>query len=203
MLTLQIPYLVFLYFEKEAYGGLFLWMVAHVVFFVINWFWNIHHFFTIRRENGVFTSIVMSIVIYAVLIASTVLFVFVIVYGFNRWKNGYEIEERDILPEFDAGGLAAKRFPTVIFEAYKNLPGVVCVVCLKNYKAKATMKVLPGCYHTLHGHCAADWFKINTCCPNCKCFVGEDEIHAFKRAGDTEDTVLGKIRDAKYLNLEF
>lgn len=75
-------------------------------------------------------------------------------------------------------------------------------MCLKGYKSKLPIKILPVCYHTLHMHCANDWFKLNSNCPSCRSPVGPDEISEFKARKETEEILLQKIRDARFENME-
>ena len=76
MMFFQIPYLAFLYFEKNRYGGFLRWVLVHLCFFLFNWFLNLHHFFTIKAENGIYTNKFVTGFIYFMLSCSglTVLF---------------------------------------------------------------------------------------------------------------------------------
>ena len=114
----------------------------------------------------------MSVYIWGVLIAGTAFYAAIVYLAFGEWKELHKPEERDVLPE--VGGLKTKRLPTVIFEPYKNLTGVVCTVCLKGYKSKHPIKVTPVCFHTIHAHCASEWFRLNTTCPACKAPAGDE-----------------------------
>ena len=198
MLAVQMPYLVFLYWERERHGGLFWWLVAHCCLFVFDWFWNVHHLYMIHKQNGVYTSITVTGFIWLVAVLSTALYIAILYFAYVEWRRHACPEEREVLPEMDAGGIKTKRLPTVIWEPYKNLAGIVCVVCLKGYKAKHPMKVLPECFHTMHAHCASEWFRLNSNCPHCKARSDDKKCEKFYADKYREDVILSKIREAKF-----
>jgi len=104
MMIAQIPYLAFLYFEKNRYGGFLRWVLVHLCFFLFNWFLNIHHFFTIHKENGIFTCKFVTFFVYFVLVVSSFTVLFAIYLATQNWYLRNFRDEKDILPMFEQYG---------------------------------------------------------------------------------------------------
>ena len=85
MMTVMIPFILFLLYEREKNGGLDCWLWVMVVIFAILWFWNIHHLCTVRKENGVFTSTLITIYIFLVLILGALLYLFILYVMWREW----------------------------------------------------------------------------------------------------------------------
>jgi len=198
MMSLQIPYIVFLYKEREKEGGLFWWIVTHSCLFFLDYFWNIHHLFTVHKENGIFTNTFISVYVWATLIVGTVMYGLIIGVGFKMWRDHNIPVERDVLPEIEESQVKSRRLPTIIYEPYKNLPGIVCVCCLKGYKSGHPMKILPTSLATMHSYCAEEWFKMNDKCPKSRKPCGDSEINDFKSLRLSEEQLLQKVRDARF-----
>ena len=197
MMSFQVPFIFFLWRTHEKSEDLLTWLIVHTALFIGTWFWNIHHIFTIRHENGIFSSTVGTLFVFIMLFVSTIFLVAVIVISFRYWKLAHTPLERNTMPDLP-GQVKIKRLPTIIYEPYKNLPGILCAVCLKSYKAGSGVKVLPGCYHTLHSYCANEWFKMNLECPHCRKEVSEDQLQTFKTKREPEENILQNIRDSKF-----
>jgi len=76
-------------------------VLVHLSFFIFNWFLNIHHFFTIKHENGVFTNKGVSAFIYFMFASSNLTVLFVIYLAATNWFFRNFKDEKDILPMFE------------------------------------------------------------------------------------------------------
>ena len=85
LMTAMIPYILFLLYERERSGGLDCWLWTFVVIFAFLWFWNIYHLCTVRKENGVFTSIIITLYIILILILGALLYLFILYVMWREW----------------------------------------------------------------------------------------------------------------------
>ncbi|GMH24502.1 hypothetical protein Nepgr_026345 [Nepenthes gracilis] len=65
---------------------------------------------------------------------------------------------------------ALKTFPTVIYSAGLNLPGLdaECAICLSEFAAGERVRLLPKCNHGFHLRCIDRWLNSHSSCPTCR-----------------------------------
>ncbi|GKV25203.1 hypothetical protein SLEP1_g34674 [Rubroshorea leprosula] len=67
---------------------------------------------------------------------------------------------------------ALKTFPVVNYSAEMNeeLPGLdsECVICLSEFEAGESLRMLPKCNHGFHVGCIDKWLKSHSSCPKCR-----------------------------------
>lgn len=57
------------------------------------------------------------------------------------------------------------------FGESRRLPGtngIVCPICLSEYKSKETVRFIPECEHCFHVECIDVWLKMHGSCPLCR-----------------------------------
>ncbi|XP_042494972.1 E3 ubiquitin-protein ligase ATL23-like [Macadamia integrifolia] len=77
-------------------------------------------------------------------------------------KKGLSAEELQKLPKTTAGG--------------DKLIGTECAVCLDEIESGQPGRLLPGCNHGFHLHCADAWLSKNRICPLCRAILHPNEI---------------------------
>ncbi|KAJ4962641.1 hypothetical protein NE237_022580 [Protea cynaroides] len=80
-----------------------------------------------------------------------------------RSKKGLSAEELQKLPKIIAGK--------------DELTGTECPVCLEEIEIGQPGRLLPGCNHGFHLHCADAWLSENRICPVCRAILRTDEFH--------------------------
>ncbi|KAL5722499.1 hypothetical protein ACHQM5_006014 [Ranunculus cassubicifolius] len=49
-----------------------------------------------------------------------------------------------------------------------NPDDYTCSICLSDYQAKETLKIIPDCKHCFHSTCIDEWLRQNVTCPICR-----------------------------------
>nr|XP_009770318.1 PREDICTED: RING-H2 finger protein ATL20-like [Nicotiana sylvestris] len=62
-------------------------------------------------------------------------------------------------------------YPKVVLGASRRLPGInalTCPICLVEYSAGESVRLIPLCQHSFHADCVDEWLKIKATCPVCR-----------------------------------
>ncbi|RVW51030.1 E3 ubiquitin-protein ligase ATL23 [Vitis vinifera] len=51
-----------------------------------------------------------------------------------------------------------------------------CAICLEQIKSDQPARLLPGCNHGFHVHCADTWLSRNSVCPVCRIRINPDPL---------------------------
>lgn len=62
-----------------------------------------------------------------------------------------------------------QEFPVIPYEEYQSqMEGLMCTICLTDYKTTDIVRVVPICNHVFHINCSDQWFSRRKTCPNCR-----------------------------------
>lgn len=61
-------------------------------------------------------------------------------------------------------------YPKTILGESCRLPSEdnTCAICLSEYKAKESLRMIPDCNHYFHVECIDEWLRLNATCPVCR-----------------------------------
>ncbi|CAA3006281.1 RING-H2 finger ATL67-like [Olea europaea subsp. europaea] len=74
--------------------------------------------------------------------------------------------EDDVIVGLDQA--AINSYPKVVFSKKNCGNGIVCAICLCEYKDSEMLRMLPDCKHYFHVMCVDAWLKLNASCPVCR-----------------------------------
>ncbi|XP_019252884.1 PREDICTED: RING-H2 finger protein ATL20-like [Nicotiana attenuata] len=62
-------------------------------------------------------------------------------------------------------------YPKVVLGESRRFPGLnalTCPICLVEYSAGESVRLIPLCEHSFHADCVDEWLKIKATCPVCR-----------------------------------
>lgn len=68
-------------------------------------------------------------------------------------------------------GPTIESFPKTLLGESKRLPRPndnTCSICLGEYQAKETLRIIPECNHYFHADCIDEWLQMKASCPVCR-----------------------------------
>ncbi|XP_076891009.1 E3 ubiquitin-protein ligase ATL59-like [Bidens hawaiensis] len=71
---------------------------------------------------------------------------------------------------FVASGFPTKKYSDPFFSCVKDAQ---CIVCLSEYHADDTLRILPSCGHYFHSSCIDIWLQQHCTCPVCRVSLRE------------------------------
>ncbi|XP_010546670.1 PREDICTED: E3 ubiquitin-protein ligase ATL31 [Tarenaya hassleriana] len=71
-------------------------------------------------------------------------------------------------------------FPTFVYSEVKTLKigkgALECAICLNEFEADETLRLLPRCDHVFHPHCIGAWLQGHVTCPVCRTDLAEPAV---------------------------
>ncbi|KAK4364173.1 hypothetical protein RND71_015531 [Anisodus tanguticus] len=62
-------------------------------------------------------------------------------------------------------------YQKVVIGESRRIPGLnalTCPICLVEYSAGESVRLIPLCQHCFHDHCVDEWLKLKATCPVCR-----------------------------------
>ncbi|KAJ8534823.1 hypothetical protein K7X08_016551 [Anisodus acutangulus] len=77
----------------------------------------------------------------------------------------------NILPTSGLDDGTIQSYQKVVLGESRWLPGLnarTCPICLVEYIAGESIRLIPLCQHCFHAHCVDEWLKMKATCPVCR-----------------------------------
>nr|XP_009603368.3 RING-H2 finger protein ATL20-like [Nicotiana tomentosiformis]XP_016442796.1 PREDICTED: RING-H2 finger protein ATL20-like [Nicotiana tabacum] len=75
------------------------------------------------------------------------------------------------LPTSGLDDCTIQSYPKVVLGESRRLPGhnaLTCPICLVEYSAGESVRLIPLCQHSFHADCVDEWLKMKATCPVCR-----------------------------------
>ncbi|XP_059302799.1 RING-H2 finger protein ATL20-like [Lycium ferocissimum] len=75
------------------------------------------------------------------------------------------------LPNSGLDNCTIQSYQKVVLGESLRLPGLnamTCPICLVEYSAGDSIRLIPLCQHCFHAHCVDEWLKMKATCPVCR-----------------------------------
>ncbi|KAJ4967510.1 hypothetical protein NE237_019359 [Protea cynaroides] len=120
----------------------------------------------------------ITLIVSALLLPCAGMTVVFLVYLFLLWC----ISENEPIAQLPEKPVIKKGLSTEELQKLPNtdkLTGTECAVCLDEIEKGQPGRLLPGCNHGFHLHCADTWLSENPICPLCRAILRPDQIPNF------------------------